>query len=697
MNQMLQNRISALIGDDMPMQFQEGGEVDTPEMVTPEMRMMEAQAAEGIMEGAAEDPNASLEEYINTLMMEREATQDPTERSQIEHMAEAARLSTEAPMAAQAFEIAAQGRGEDTALAHLRPGEVVLPPEMFEDEQFEQVVENRFNELDLDPEAHVVGLGIASLNPITGLEEFGFFKKIAKGIKKVVKKVVKPVAKIAQFIPGPWQPIAALANKAFTVYDVAKGRANPLSLLTVAGPGAVGGSIGQNIGDITKAGSGSFLSGLGKGLAGTGTAIKGGIGSLIKNPIGTFTGSAEGGGIPGLLRSATLSGQARLSDEQILGELAGQSAEAATQIETLLGQGLSPSEVMKELGVSSASFLNPQGGIASLGGGSRTQNVLQRILGGGTPGQSQVGMIEDFLKGRPSDPVREGSGLGGLLSGMTGGQGGLGGLGTLGAIGAAGLLGKLAFEEAKNRRGVALTPLTQEGATGRYNIEAEIARRMGKEAPNPVEFGLLPTGTIPTLSGGRRAPEPETEGASDMQLKVQMEIPRDEEGNVFGTPEYSGNRGINPAMGRRPDGSIITLFDMNSNPEDYELVTGEPMPQRFRPTSSAVMSARYGGPVMAFAEGGNVDMADFKRMDGKINGPGTEVSDDIPAMLSDGEFVMTGRAVRGAGAFDMTKGNEGIITLTPSGSENRDKGTNLMYEMMDLFAEYADKPKGAAA
>ena len=610
MDQMLQNRISALIGDDMPMQFQEGGEVDTPEMVTPEMRMLEAQAAEGIMEGATEDPNASLEEYINTLMMEREATQDPTERSQIEHLAEAARLSTEAPMAAQAFEIAAQGRGEDTALAHLRPGEVVLPPEMFEDEQFEQVVENRFNELDLDPEAHVVGLGIASLNPITGLEEFGFFKKIARGIKKVVKKVVKPVAKIAQFIPGPWQPIAALANKAFTVYDVAKGRANPLSLLTVAGPGAVGGSIGQNIGDITKAGSGSFLGGLGKGLAGTGTAIKGGIGSLIKNPIGTFTGSAEGGGIPGLLRSATLSGQARLSDEQILGELAGQSAEAATQIETLLGQGLSPSEVIKELGVSSASFLNPQGGIASLGGGSRTQNVLQRILGGGTPGQSQVGMIEDFLKGRPSDPVRQGSGLGGLLSGMTGGEGRLGGLGTLGAIGAAGLLGKLAFEEAKNRRGVALTPLTQEGATGRYNIEAEIARRMGKEAPNPVEFGLLPTGTIPTLSGGRPTPTP----------REELQQP--------------------------------------------------------------VMGAKYGGTVMAFAEGGNVDMADFKRMDGKINGPGTETSDDIPAMLSDGEFVMTGRAVRGAGAFDMTKGNEGIITLTPSGSENRDKGTNLMYEMM---------------
>jgi hypothetical protein len=45
----------------------------------------------------------------------------------------------------------------------------------------------------------VVGVGIASLNPITGLEEFGFFKKLARGVKKVVKKVIKPLAKVAQF------------------------------------------------------------------------------------------------------------------------------------------------------------------------------------------------------------------------------------------------------------------------------------------------------------------------------------------------------------------------------------------------------------------------------------------------------------------------------------------------------------------
>jgi hypothetical protein len=73
-------------------------------------------------------------------------------------------------------------------------------------------------------------------------------------------------------------------------------------------------------------------------------------------------------------------------------------------------------------------------------------------------------------------------------------------------------------------------------------------------------------------------------------------------------------------------------------------------------------------------------------MDGDINGPGTETSDDIPAMLSDGEFVMTGRAVRGAGSYEMQKDNKGIISLIPSFNEDRERGMDLMYKMMDTFA-----------
>jgi hypothetical protein len=41
---------------------------------------------------------------------------------------------------------------------------------------------------------------------------------------------------------------------------------------------------------------------------------------------------------------------------------------------------------------------------------------------------------------------------------------------------------------------------------------------------------------------------------------------------------------------------------------------------------------------------------------GESVGPGTGTSDSIPAMLSDGEFVMTAKAVRGAGGGDRREG-----------------------------------------
>ena len=617
------------------------------------------QAQEAVVEQAVtQDPNADIAAAIEEMMMQAQATDDPTEKRTYEHLAEAAMVGANAPMAEQAIALAAEGRGDDTALAHLRPGEVVLPPEAFEDPEFERVVQQRFEELDIDPHQAVVGLGIASLNPITGLEEFGFFKKIAKSVKKVVKKVVKPLAKVAQFIPGPWQPIAALANKAFTVYDVAKGRANPLALLTVAGPAATGGSIGSNISNITKAGGGNFFSGIGAGLTGTGAALKSGMGNLISSPVDTLFGGAAGNkGIPGLLKTATYSGEAMvpgaaatgsvLNPGQLPGAPTGMVGRGLTTAAGLGGAGMAGvpeqyqiqsgdtlSQIAQQYGVSveemmannphitdpnmiiAGQMLNVPGGqmMAGTGAAAGTGGIGGLISGGGADGVGNYGVVGDLLGGFTDKlGITNYGGAAGGTGAAGGGGGGFGGK-DLAAMGLAGLLGKLAYDEAKNSKGVAQTPLTSMNAAGRYNIEAEIARRTGGEAPNPVEFGLLPANTFPTLSGGRPTPPPtEAEGM------------------------------------------------------------------------------RYGGPVMAYADGGNVSMEEFQRMVGDIEGPGTEVSDDIPAMLSDGEFVMTGQAVRGAGAFEMKK-DGGIITLEPLGEESREKGTKLMYDMMKLFRDFAGEP-----
>jgi hypothetical protein len=68
-------------------------------------------------------------------------------------------------------------------------------------------------------------------------------------------------------------------------------------------------------------------------------------------------------------------------------------------------------------------------------------------------------------------------------------------------------------------------------------------------------------------------------------------------------------------------------------------------------------------PVQQAAMGGEM----FPRKNGYIGGPGTETSDDIPAMLSDGEFVMTAKAVRGLG------------------NGSRKQGVRKMYDMMRAF------------
>ena len=61
------------------------------------------------------------------------------------------------------------------------------------------------------------------------------------------------------------------------------------------------------------------------------------------------------------------------------------------------------------------------------------------------------------------------------------------------------------------------------------------------------------------------------------------------------------------------------------------------------------------------AKGGSIQ--NFPRRTGPISGPGTGTSDDVPAMLSDGEFVMTARAVRGAGNGSRKQGMQNMYNM----------------------------------
>ena len=65
---------------------------------------------------------------------------------------------------------------------------------------------------------------------------------------------------------------------------------------------------------------------------------------------------------------------------------------------------------------------------------------------------------------------------------------------------------------------------------------------------------------------------------------------------------------------------------------------------------------------------------------GEIAGPGTGTSDDIPAMLSDGEFVMTAQAVRNAGGGSRKQGAKNMYKLM----KNLEKGGSLSEQSLGM-------------
>lgn len=119
---------------------------------------------------------------------------------------------------------------------------------------------------------------------------------------------------------------------------------------------------------------------------------------------------------------------------------------------------------------------------------------------------------------------------------------------------------------------------------------------------------------------------------------------------VFRQPTPLPDIGTIMAQGSMPASSATVFgYDRFGNP--IQSVYAEPAPRL-----QDVQTAAKGG-----------EMRSFPRRMGEISGPGTGTSDDVPAMLSDGEFVMTAKAVRNAGNGD------------------RKKGVRKMYEIMRGF------------
>ena len=480
--------------------------------------------------------------------------------------------------------LARLGRDEDQYMAHVAQGEMVVPP-IISTETRERI-EAEMRAAGLSPDEYTVGGGM-SINPITGLPEFGWLKKKFKQVKKVVKKL----APIAAVIPGPWQGPAIMYNRGKAVVDLARGKGDLGTVIGAFAGGKAGtagkGNIFGNIKEfVTKGSDGvGFFGNLGKGIGG----LKDRAGDFIfkgNDGVGLF-GNTIGKGYEyvmpgqdgvGLFGNVFGTGQGTEYEIQPGDNLTEIAKKSGTTVEALMeANGITDPNMIQagaKLKIPGSGFLS-----SILG---QNQGSLADYNPETGQGQSRIGLIEDFLKGIGGKTQEGITSLigGGDSKGIFGGN--------MGAAALAGLLGKITYDSAKERMGgLAETPAVTMDALGRYQLSKELG------------------------TGGTRG--------------------------EFGLPE-----------------------------------------------AQKALEFNMGGPVYRqyFNVGGvaELDMRDG----GESAGPGTGTSDDIPAMLSDGEYVMTAKATRGAGAFDVNKTKSGI-ELIKGGSASREKGVENMRQLMDIF------------
>lgn len=86
--------------------------------------------------------------------------------------------------------MASYGRFGDDTVAHVQTGEIIVPRRLIEKspELRDSIFQHLRDQGVSEPERYVVGSSDNSINPETGLMEFGFFSDIFNGVKKTLKK-----------------------------------------------------------------------------------------------------------------------------------------------------------------------------------------------------------------------------------------------------------------------------------------------------------------------------------------------------------------------------------------------------------------------------------------------------------------------------------------------------------------------------
>jgi hypothetical protein len=259
---------------------------------------------------------------------------------------------------------------------------------------------------------------------------------------------------------------------------------------------------------------------------------------------------------------------------------------------------------------------------------SQPQKQSSGFFGAGKKsGQSYLGVIEDLLKGKKSDFSTPGSGRVGI-----------------------------------DGRGVGAIFQGTPGQSGIGRIEDFIKGN--------------PSDPVRDSSGGMFGGNMGAIGLAGLAGKFAYDAAKERMGGLAETPKVTMDQLGRYEMAKNlGTGGSRADFGLAPAPVALDFNMGGP-----------VYGYNYGGPVRQyFNKGGLAIIQELDMRDGgESDGPGTGTSDDIPAMLSDGEFVMTAKATKGAGAFGVNKTKSGI-ELVKGGSPSRKKGVENMRELMNIF------------
>jgi hypothetical protein len=533
-----------------------------------------------------------------------------------------------AQFTAVAKKMAGHGRFGDDSVAHLQTGEMVVPLTLLESNPalkaqiFKSLRENGIE----DPEQYVVGSNANSINPETGLMEFGFFSKLWKGIKKVVKAVVKVVKKIAPIV----LPIAL----AFT----------PLGAIYGA---ALGSGIGTliNGGSIKDALKSALISGA------TGAVFQGFTGA------GTFGENVKAGLVDPLGRISQTASGAMTSAGNVFGSEATKLANATGGVGGAAKQTFFSSYVptaaippaaapIAKTGVPDGAMVNSQGQVIDAAG-----NVIDAapVADGVTKSIVDTGpVVPDAPKNEPGFLEKTGDYMfrGGkteaevLLAQQKGGNAARA-LGVSQGITDDAMLSSLAAKGAK-----AAGP----GMLARYGPTAALAG-IGAAGAG---FFAVPEMEMPGLVQ-RQEDGTVTTGADLIAADPSKYLVAD-----------LGATRLNPETGEYEDVLDDELTIEAPDTSMYTVPTNYPLQQQVAMSENGyLMRSNPGGPfarpyVQGAAQGGPI----FPRRNGGVAPTeGVQGQDSVRAMLMPGEFVMTTDAVRGLGNGNLNNGIKNMYSV----------------------------------